>query len=63
VVCNEYCGIGHDYMYFSIIVEETQKEEHHEMSKEQHEEMPREQQEKSSPKPKDHKHGEHGHGK
>ncbi len=20
-ICNEYCGIGHDYMYFSIIVE------------------------------------------
>ena len=33
------------------------------MSKEQHEEMLREQQEKSSPKPKDQKHGEHGHGK
>jgi heme/copper-type cytochrome/quinol oxidase subunit 2 len=23
VFCNEYCGIGHDYMYFSIIVEEA----------------------------------------
>ncbi len=22
VICNEYCGIGHDYMYFTIIVEE-----------------------------------------
>jgi heme/copper-type cytochrome/quinol oxidase subunit 2 len=22
VVCSEYCGIGHDFMYFSIIVEE-----------------------------------------
>jgi len=22
VFCNEYCGIGHDYMYFAIIVEE-----------------------------------------
>jgi cytochrome c oxidase subunit 2 len=21
--CNEYCGIGHDYMYFSIVVEEA----------------------------------------
>jgi heme/copper-type cytochrome/quinol oxidase subunit 2 len=21
VFCNEYCGIGHDYMYFSIVVE------------------------------------------
>ncbi len=38
-VCNEYCGIGHDYMYFSIIVEEGKGEEHHEqMSKERHEE-------------------------
>jgi len=40
VVCNEYCGIGHDYMYFSIIVEEADGEEHHEnMSKEEHEKM------------------------
>jgi heme/copper-type cytochrome/quinol oxidase subunit 2 len=30
VVCNEYCGIGHDYMYFSIIVEEGEGAEHHE---------------------------------
>jgi heme/copper-type cytochrome/quinol oxidase subunit 2 len=50
VVCNEYCGIGHDYMYFSIIVEETRKEEQQELSKER-------------PRPKDHEHGEHGHGK
>ncbi len=21
-ICNEYCGLGHDYMYFTIIVEE-----------------------------------------
>jgi len=55
VVCNEYCGIGHDYMYFSVIVEEAEAEEHHEMSKEQHEEM--------SPKTKDREHGEHRHGK
>ncbi len=40
VVCNEYCGIGHDYMYFSIIVEEAEGGEHPEkMSKEQHEKM------------------------
>ncbi|MGE5768901.1 MAG: cupredoxin domain-containing protein [Betaproteobacteria bacterium] len=63
VVCNEYCGIGHDYMYFSVIVEEAQKEGHHEMSEEQHEEMLREQREKSSTKPKDSEHGEHRHGK
>lgn len=30
VVCNEYCGIGHDYMYFSFIVEGAKGEEHHE---------------------------------
>jgi len=23
VFCNEYCGIGHDYMHFSIVVEEA----------------------------------------
>jgi cytochrome c oxidase subunit 2 len=63
VVCNEYCGIGHDYMYFSIIVEEAAAEEHHEMSKEQHEKMLKEQQEKSSPKTKDREHGEHRHDK
>jgi len=32
LICNEYCGIGHDYMFFSIIVEEastiTQGHEH-----------------------------------
>jgi heme/copper-type cytochrome/quinol oxidase subunit 2 len=22
IVCSEYCGLGHDYMYFSIVVEE-----------------------------------------
>lgn len=33
VVCNEYCGIGHDYMYFSIIVEEAEGKEHHEETK------------------------------
>lgn len=55
VVCNEYCGIGHDYMYFSVIVEEAEGKEHHEeMSKEQHE--------KSSAKTKGHEHGER-HGK
>jgi len=30
VLCNEYCGIGHDYMYFSVIVEEAAGEKHHE---------------------------------
>jgi heme/copper-type cytochrome/quinol oxidase subunit 2 len=30
VFCNEYCGIGHDYMYFSLIVEEGGGEDHHE---------------------------------
>ena len=25
VICNEYCGIGHDYMYFTIIVEEGEE--------------------------------------
>ena len=43
VVCNEYCGIGHDYMYFAVIVEEGggegQHEQHESMSKEQHEKM------------------------
>ena len=28
VFCNEYCGIGHDYMYFSIVVEEGGGEDH-----------------------------------
>jgi heme/copper-type cytochrome/quinol oxidase subunit 2 len=30
VFCNEYCGIGHDSMYFSIIVEEAGGAVHHE---------------------------------
>ncbi len=52
VVCNEYCGIGHDFMYFSIIVEEGEGEERHEkMSKEQHE--------KTSPTTKGDGHGKH----
>jgi cytochrome c oxidase subunit II len=38
VVCNEYCGIGHDYMYFSFIVEEGKGEQHHgKVSKDQRE--------------------------
>lgn len=38
VLCNEYCGIGHDYMYFSVIVEEAGGEKHHEpLGKELHE--------------------------
>ena len=49
VVCNEYCGIGHDYMYFSFLVEEAKGEEHHEkMSKEEHEKMSKEGHEKTS---------------
>jgi len=52
VVCNEYCGIGHDYMYFSFLVEEAKGEEHHEkMSKEQHE--------KTSTTTKGQEHGAH----
>ena len=47
VVCNEYCGIGHDYMYFAVIVEEAEDKEHHE---------------KSSVETKGHEHGEQ-HGK
>jgi heme/copper-type cytochrome/quinol oxidase subunit 2 len=27
VVCSEYCGIGHDFMYFSLIVEEGSGEQ------------------------------------
>lgn len=26
VICNEYCGLGHDFMYFTIIVEESDGE-------------------------------------
>ena len=38
VLCNEYCGIGHDYMYFSVIVEEAGGEKHHgPLGKELHE--------------------------
>ena len=38
VLCNEYCGTGHDYMYFSVIVEEGSRERHLEHSgNEQHE--------------------------
>jgi len=60
VVCNEYCGIGHDYMYFSIIVEEAKGEANHEtMSKEEHEKTSKGQQERASTITKDHGHGEH----
>jgi len=52
VFCNEYCGIGHDYMYFSIIVEEGGGEKHREPPGEgQHEKA-------ASPK-KDDGHGGH----
>ncbi len=60
VVCNEYCGIGHDYMYFSIIVEEAKGEEHHEkMTKEEHEKTSEDQHEKTSTMTKGDEHGEH----
>jgi len=52
VICNEYCGIGHDYMYFSIIVEEAKGNDHHEKrSKEEHD--------KASTMTKGHEHGDH----
>lgn len=54
VLCNEYCGIGHDYMYFSVIVEETAGGEHREPhGKEQHE--------KAAAPRKDDGHGHGGH--
>jgi cytochrome c oxidase subunit II len=54
VLCNEYCGIGHDYMYFSIIVEEGAGDEQREaQDKVQHEKA-------ASPKKEDgHGHGAH----
>ena len=55
VVCNEYCGIGHDYMYFAVIVEEGGGEEQHE----QHESMSKEQHEKMSTSTKERAHGKH----
>jgi len=58
VVCNEYCGIGHDYMYFSIIVEESGGEVHHEKTTEgEHEKMSKEQDKKTSTTTKGHEHG------
>lgn len=53
VLCNEYCGIGHDYMYFSVIVEEAAGEKHHEP-------LGKEQEGKSKSLKKDDKHGGHG---
>jgi heme/copper-type cytochrome/quinol oxidase subunit 2 len=50
VFCNEYCGIGHDYMYFSILVEEGGGEEPHEPPSS----------EKRSLIRKDDGHGDHG---
>jgi heme/copper-type cytochrome/quinol oxidase subunit 2 len=50
VFCNEYCGIGHDYMYFSILVEEGGGEEPHEAPGS----------DKRSPIGKDGGHGDHG---
>lgn len=54
IVCSEYCGIGHDSMYFSINVEEAGALP---------EETKAEPAQKPSPKTKDHAHGDHGHGK
>jgi heme/copper-type cytochrome/quinol oxidase subunit 2 len=60
VVCNEYCGIGHDYMYFSFIVEEAKGGEHHQkMSKEEHEKTIKEQHEKAGTMTKGQEHGAH----
>ncbi len=54
VLCNEYCGIGHDYMYFSIIVEEATGKSHREPhGKELHE--------KAATQKKDDGHGHGGH--
>lgn len=53
VLCNEYCGIGHDYMYFSVIVEEAAGEGHHEPSG-------KEREGKGKTLKKDNGHGEHG---
>ena len=38
IICNEYCGIGHDYMYFTIIVEEGAEHEDEEDEEDEHEE-------------------------
>jgi cytochrome c oxidase subunit II len=61
VVCSEYCGIGHDYMYFSIVVEEgeAQHGQHENMSAEEHQKMSTEQHKKSGTAPKRQEH--HGH--
>jgi cytochrome c oxidase subunit II len=60
VVCSEYCGIGHDYMYFSIVVEEGgagEHGQHEEMSAEQHEKMSTKENEKAgtATKPQQHR--------
>jgi heme/copper-type cytochrome/quinol oxidase subunit 2 len=54
VLCNEYCGIGHDYMYFSVIVEEAVGEKHHEP-------VGSERREKGDTLKKDDGHGHGGH--
>lgn len=53
VLCNEYCGIGHDYMYFSVIVEEATGERHQEP-------LGKEQEGKGKSLKKDDGHGGHG---
>ena len=60
IICNEYCGIGHDYMYFSFIVEEAEGEGHHEeMTEEEHKKMSKEQDKKTSTMTKGQEHGAH----
>jgi heme/copper-type cytochrome/quinol oxidase subunit 2 len=59
IICNEYCGIGHDYMYFSIVVESAQDGKPPDMSKEEHGQTNNEQQKKTSPATKSHTHGKH----
>jgi heme/copper-type cytochrome/quinol oxidase subunit 2 len=61
VVCSEYCGLGHDFMYFSLLVEEGEGEhgQHEAMSAEQHEKTSAEQHDKTGPAPKRQPHRAH----
>jgi heme/copper-type cytochrome/quinol oxidase subunit 2 len=54
IVCSEYCGIGHDSMYFSVSVEEAGAAR---------EETRAEPAPKPTPETKGHAHGDHTHGK
>jgi heme/copper-type cytochrome/quinol oxidase subunit 2 len=53
-MCSEYCGIGHDTMYFSVSVEQAGALP---------EETRAEPAPKPSPKTKGHAHGDHRHDK